>query len=131
MAYLNGGKIAEQTFIEKHAKHMIIVAAVGTVAGVGFWKKDEIMKAVKGKKSQSVNGLSGRKRRKSKKKVLGSTPNKGLKKMIAINKSAKSLQHQSGYEMRNVKEVEVKTVRKSMPKLKWKEAQKRAKNLYK
>ena len=115
--HLNGGKIADPTFIEKHGKHMIIVAAIGTVAGIGFWKKDEIMKAVNGKKS--VNGLSGAKN------------NKGLKKMLAINKSAKALQKQSGYEMRNVKEVEVKTVKKMMPKLSWKEAQKRAKNLYK
>ena len=128
MAYLNGGKIApkDNTWI----KPVAALAVVGTVIGIGVWKKDDIMKAVKGKKSQSVNGLNGRKRRKPKKKGLGKVQNKGLQKMIAINKSAKSLQHQSGYEMRNIKEVEVKTVRKSMPKLSWKAAQKRATNLY-
>ena len=57
--------------------------------------------------------------------------NKGLKKMIAINKSAKSLQRASGYEKRKVKVVEVKTVEKMMPKLSWKKAQRQAANLYK
>lgn len=115
MSGLNGGKIAkENTWIKPAAT----VAVIGTVIGVGVWKKDEIMAAFKGKKSKSVNGLNGTKN------------NKGLKKMLAINKSAKALQKQSGYEMRNVKEVEVKTVKKMMPKLSWKEAQKRAKNLY-
>lgn len=112
-------------------KPLVVTAIIGTAVGVGLWKKDEIMKAITGKKT-AVNGLNGAKRkRKTNKKGLGSKPNAGLKKMLAINKSAKSLQHQSGYEMRNVKEVEVKVVRKSMPKLRWKEAQKRAKNLYK
>ena len=142
---LSGGKIADESTKSTWVKPVVILGVIGAIAGIGFWKKDEIMQAVKGEedkkpkkveekkeekqeKDESINGVG---KSKKGKKALGKTPNKGLQKMLAINKSAKSLQNQSGYEMRDVKDVEVKTVRKSMPKLSWKEAQKRAKNLYK
>lgn len=150
---LQGGKIADESKSATWVKPVIILGVIGAVVGVGYWKKDEIMEAVKGEedkkpkkveekkqekeekeekqekqeKDESINGVG---KSKKGKKGLGKV-NKGLQKMLAINKSAKTLQNQSGYEMRNVKEVEVKTVKKSMPKLSWKEAQKRAKNLYK
>lgn len=153
---LYGGKIADpydtKTKPASVPNWVKPVVAVTVVGGVGFglyklWRRDqdrldamdskdaaEVMKAraYSGAAAAILSG-KGKKSKKStsKSKGLGKTPNKGLQKMLAINKSAKALQHQSGYEMRNVKEVEVKTVKKSMPKLSWKEAQKRAKNLYK
>lgn len=124
---LAGGQIAkENTWIKPAAT----VAVIGTVIGVGVWKKDEIVDFFSGKKSKSVNGLDGlngkKKGRKGKKgKGLG---NAGMDKIKAIQKRAKKLQHESGYTMKNVTEVEVKKVRKSVPKLSWKDAQKRAAN---
>lgn len=129
---INGGKIADDK-AKKWVKPLIITAIIGTVAGAAYWKKDEIMAAVNGK-SKAVNGLNGTKKKGKKstkgkgKKGLGN--NKGLETMIEINQLAKSLQNKSGFETRKVKEVEVKTVSREMPKLRWNEAQKRAASLY-
>ena len=118
---LNGGKIAEEN---TWVKPVVVIAAIGTVAGIGFWKKDEIMKAVKGKKS--VNGLSGTKKKSKKSTSRKDLGNAGMTKIKAIQKRAKKLQHESGYTMKNVKDVEITTTRKSRPKLSWQDALKRA-----
>jgi hypothetical protein len=78
----------------------------------------------------------------AKKRTSKSTPKRNYKlsatakselkaRMKAINKSADTLQKNSGYELRNVTTFERKTEKKMMPKLSRREALKRAHALYK
>ncbi|WP_338814107.1 hypothetical protein V9L05_01545 [Bernardetia sp. Wsw4-3y2] len=129
---LSGGQIAPKD--NKWVKPVAAVAIVGTVLGVGVWKKDEIMAAVSGKKSKSVNGVDGLDGTKKKGKKATSRKGKkgkglgnaGMTKIKAIQERARKLQKESGYTMKNVKEIEFKNTKQSRPKLSWQDALKRA-----